>query len=63
LRASRNISAIPATNPSATGRIGLGHDAPGSWNGRIAVAQIYNRQLTDSEILSNFNSMRGRFNV
>ena len=63
LRASRSISAIPATNPSATGRIGLGHEAPGSWNGRIAVAQIYNRQLTDSEILSNFNSMRGRFNV
>lgn len=63
LRASRNISAIPATNPSATGRIGLGHEAPGSWNGRIALTQIYNRQLTDSEILSNFNSMRRRFNV
>jgi hypothetical protein len=63
LRGSRNISAIPATNPAATGRIGLGHESPGSWNGKIAVAQIYNRQLTDSEILSNFNSMRGRFNV
>jgi hypothetical protein len=63
LRASRSISAIPATNPSATGRIGLGHEAPASWNGKIAVTQIYNRQLTDSEILSNFNSMRGRFNI
>jgi len=63
LRTSRNISAIPATNPSATGRMGLGHESPGSWNGKIAAAQIYNRQLTDSEILSNFNSMRGRFNV
>ena len=63
LRTSRNISAIPATNPSATGRIGLGHEAPASWNGKIAVTQIYNRQLTDSEILSNFSSMRGRFNV
>lgn len=63
LRASRSISAIPATNPSATGRIGLGHEAPASWNGKIAVTQIYDRQLTDSEILSNFNSMRGRFNI
>jgi hypothetical protein len=63
LRASRSISAIPATNPSTTGRIGLGHESPASWNGKIAVTQIYNRQLTDVEILSNFNSMRGRFNI
>jgi hypothetical protein len=63
LRTSRSISAIPATNPTATGRIGLGHEAPASWNGKIGVTQIYNRQLTDSEILSNFNALRGRYNV
>ncbi len=63
LRTSRSISAIPSTNPSATGRIGLGHESPGSWNGRIGVTQIYNRQLTDNEILYNFNSMRMRYGV
>lgn len=63
LRTSRSISSIPATNPTATGRIGLGHESPGSWNGKIGVAQIYNRQLADSEVLSNFNALRGRYNV
>ncbi len=63
LRTSRSISAIPSTNPSSTGRIGLGHESPGSWNGRIGVTKIYNRQLTDNEILYNFNSMRMRYGV
>ena len=63
LRASRAISAIPATNPSATGRIGLGHESPGSWNGKISTTQIYNRQLTEAEIVQNFNATRGRYGV
>ena len=64
LYTSRAIGAIPATNPAANGRFGLGHaNADGYFNGQIPVAQIYNRQLSDSEILQNFNALRGRYGV
>lgn len=63
LRASRTISSIPATNPSSTGRIGLGHESPGSWNGKISTTQIYNRQLSGAEIIQNFNATRTRYGV
>lgn len=33
------------------------------YNGRIAMAQIYNRALTDAEILQNFNAYRTRYGV
>jgi len=32
-------------------------------NGRIPVARIYNRQLTDSEILQNYNIQKSRFGL
>ena len=63
LRTSRSISSIPATNPSSTGRIGLGHNGPGSWNGQISTTYIYNRQLTAAEVLQNFNALRGRYGI
>lgn len=62
-RASRTISAIPSTNPSTTGRIGLGHGSPGSWNGKIGLVQIYDRQLSDAEVLINFNAQKGRYGL
>jgi hypothetical protein len=33
------------------------------FNGRVASVQIYDRTLTDAEVLQNFNSTRGRFRV
>lgn len=33
------------------------------YNGDIAVVKVYNRQLTDSEVLQNFNALKGRFNL
>ena len=33
------------------------------FNGRIAATQIYNRELTVSEISQNFNALRGRFGL
>ena len=61
---SRAISTIPATNPATNGRFGLGHaNADAYYNGKMPVAQIYNRQLTSEEILSNFNAMRGRYGI
>lgn len=61
LKASRSISAIPVTNPSSTGKIGLGHGGDGSFNGKIASTQIYNRQLSDLEVKQNFNAHRNRY--
>jgi hypothetical protein len=31
------------------------------WNGNISVIQYYNRALSSTEILQNFNALRGRF--
>lgn len=33
------------------------------YNGRIAMVQIYNRALTDAEILQNFNAYRTRYGI
>ena len=33
------------------------------WNGQIANVKIYNRGLSPSEVLQNFNGLRGRFGV
>jgi hypothetical protein len=33
------------------------------YNGRIAMVQLYNRALTNTEILQNFNATRGRYGV
>jgi hypothetical protein len=62
---SRTITSIPNTNPSSTGRIGLGHDSSGtgSWNGVISNFSIFNRALTSQEIAQNFNALRGRFGI
>jgi len=34
-----------------------------AFNGDVAVTKIYNRALTASEIKSNFNAIKGRFNI
>ena len=44
--------------------LGINYDYPNfinPLNGRIAVARIYNRQLSDAEILHNYNTQKGRF--
>lgn len=33
------------------------------WDGRIATAQIYNRALSDSEVLQNYNAQKSRFGL
>jgi hypothetical protein len=38
-------------------------DTDRSGNGTIYVVTRYNRQLTDDEVLQNFNALRGRFGV
>jgi hypothetical protein len=38
-------------------------DATRTWNGRIAHVAIYNAELTATEVLNNFNALRGRYAV
>ena len=35
----------------------------GRWNGRIAATKIYNRALSASEVLQNYNALKSRFNL
>ena len=64
LHTSRAIGNIPNTNPAANGRLGLGHGNLDSYfNGKMPIAQIYNRQFTAAEVLQNFNALRGRYGV
>ena len=33
------------------------------WDGKIAIVQLYSRELSATEISQNFNAQRGRFGV
>ena len=54
---------------STAHRIGIGAGLTGPttadefWKGKIAVAQIYNRALSASEVLQNYNATKGRFGL
>lgn len=46
--------------------IDIAYDNPGAdeyLNGRIAVTSIYNRALSDAEILKNYNALKGRYGL
>ena len=58
------ISGIPNSNPTSTGRIGLGHGATNSmWLGQISTYILYNKELNPYEIAENFQAQRGRFGI
>lgn len=46
--------------------LGINYDFPNfitPLNGRISISRIYNRQLSDTEILHNYNTQKGRFGL
>ena len=51
-------TATPSTSTSS-----IGGDGSSSWDGRIAYARMYNRELTASEIQQNFNALRSRYGI
>ena len=64
LNTSRSISTIPNTNPHSIGAFGVGHaNADGYFHGKMPIGQIYNRQLSPSEVSQNFNAIRKRYGV
>ena len=56
-----------AYTPSSvtTGNLQIGCYAPGSetFNGKISIARIYNKVLSATEVLQNFNATRGRYGI
>jgi hypothetical protein len=55
----------PPNGSSPTQRFFIGHrwDLPETVNAKIAVVNIYDRALTDAEVLQNFTYYKGRFGL
>ena len=60
---SRRVSTLPSTlpNTSTSLEIGAATWAPSYFNGNIAIVRLYNRILSASEILQNYNVTKNRF--
>jgi len=57
-----SITSIANSNPSSTGRWGLGHNTTNSqWLGQMGTFKHYNRVLSAAEVLQNFQADRPRF--
>ena len=41
----------------------IGNTGSDCWNGKISIAYVYTKALSEDEIKQNFNAMRGRFGV
>jgi hypothetical protein len=62
---SFNYSALSSSpDTSVDIRVGGNASVPGeAWDGYIGQLSVYNRALSDQEILSNFNATRGRYGI
>jgi hypothetical protein len=69
---SKSLSLINGTLESRTitssQTVGIGGGYTGgadtfNWNGRIAITRIYNRELSSSEVLQNYNAQKSRFGL
>lgn len=66
-RDSRTFSGAFSNNNNPTWLYGYGgatNAPPGTgMNGRISIARMYNRRLSDAEVTQNFNAHRGRYEL
>ena len=60
-----NIGGVPSTTTLYDQESYIGKYMYGGWEfrGYIAMAQLYNRALTASEVISNYNSIKSRFGL
>ena len=56
------VGAPSIITTSSNNRIGSGFSAR-LFDGQIAVASLYNKELSASEVLQNYNALKGRFEV
>lgn len=57
-----SVTGTPNTVTGSDSRIGSGFSTR-IYDGKIALASLYNKELTAAEVLQNFNAMRGRFGL
>jgi hypothetical protein len=62
---SGRVNSLPSTlsNTSTSLEIGAATWAPSYFNGSIAIVRLYNRVLSSSEILFNYNATKNRFGL
>ena len=59
-----NYTARSTTAVTTSGQIRIGTGYAGTLSaGSIAIVMVYNRELTDAEVLQNHNAFRGRFGL
>jgi hypothetical protein len=58
-----NQGPVPSAAPISIGAAYIATGYARFLNGRIAITQVYNRALTASEILQNYNATKGRFGL
>lgn len=58
-----SINANKSDTVKVGGNIYKGASPNNYWNGEINILRIYNRALTSIEVLHNYNSIRGRFEI
>jgi hypothetical protein len=53
---------VTMVTPTGTAPLQIGRTYYGEYfKGHLAVGRVYNRRLTDSEVLQNYNALKGRF--
>ena len=55
-----NFSTGDSQRTLAVGRV---NNLGSNWSGNVAITQIYNRNLSDEEVLQNYNSTKSRFGL
>ena len=62
---STRVNSLPSTliNTSTSLEIGAATWAPSYFNGTIAIVKLYNRVLSTTEILQNYNATKSRFGL
>lgn len=63
LVSNSGTAAYTISNNSDEKRIGIGTGSAQYFPGNIALVSLYNRALSSSEILQNYNTTKGRFNL
>ena len=58
-----NNGSIGTFNNTRTIKVGGTGGSSNVWDGKIAIVQLYSRELSATEISQNFNAQRGRFGV
>jgi hypothetical protein len=63
LSPSSTITNFSTGDSQRTLAVGCINNLGSNWSGNVAITQIYNRALSDQEVLQNYNSTKSRFGL